>query len=63
MDQGTVRAWIVALIATVITLAGAVVGYRLPACQAEDGGPYPCVWDGPTRGNQTGHRVVVWSDD
>jgi hypothetical protein len=35
----------------------------VPACAEEDGGPYPCVWDGPHRGNRTGDRVIVWSDD
>lgn len=31
----------------------------MPPCAAEDGGPYPCVWDGPNRGNRQGDRVVI----
>ena len=47
----------------------ASVGYRVPPCQAEDGGPYPCVWDGPSRGTpgQPGYRqgdgVIILRDD
>lgn len=49
-------------IMAVISMAVAALpgGYRLPPpCQAEDGGPYPCVWDGPTRGNRAGDRVII----
>lgn len=31
----------------------------LPPCIAEDGGPIPCVWDGPNRGNRQGDRIVI----
>ena len=37
----------------------------IPPCVAEDGGPYPCVWDGPSRGQpgnpgyRQGDRVVI----
>lgn len=31
----------------------------MPPCAAEDGGPYPCLWDGPNRGNRHGDRVIV----
>jgi hypothetical protein len=31
-----------------------------PPCAGEDGGPYPCVWDGPNRGNHQGDRVIIW---
>ena len=55
--------WVaVAVLAITAVLAG-TVGYRLPDCAGEDGGPYPCVWDGPTRGNRTGDRVIIWGDD
>lgn len=51
-------------------LVPAVVGARtraelhhrsLPPCVEEDGsgGPVPCLWDGPHRGNGRGARVVV----
>lgn len=59
--------------AAIIIVAGAVVIYwatpRLqgapaqpatpPACATEDGGPIPCVWDGPNRGNHRGGRVTI----
>jgi hypothetical protein len=35
----------------------------MPACVEEDGGPYPCVWDGPNRGNGQGARVIITGDD
>jgi hypothetical protein len=52
--------WVaVAAVAVTAVLAG-TIGYRLPdSCVGEDGGPYPCVWDGPTRGNRTGDRVII----
>lgn len=37
----------------------------IPPCAAEDGGPYPCVWDGPSRGTpgaqgyRQGDRVTI----
>lgn len=63
MERSTIGMWLTALAAVAVALAGAVVGHRLPACTQEDGGPYPCVWDGPNRGNHQGARIIVWSDD
>lgn len=62
------KTWILALVTMIIAIAAATVGYRLPPCAAEDGGPYPCVWDGPHRGvpgapgYRTGDRVIIWGD-
>jgi hypothetical protein len=56
--------WKLAALASVMVatvLAG--TGQRLPACAGEDGGPYPCLWDGPTRGNGNGDRVIIPADD
>jgi len=68
-------------VSVIIVIAlGAIMIYRatpyptrqpapLPACQAEDGGPYPCVWDGPSRGSpggpgyRQGSVVTVTADD
>ena len=58
-----------ALVAVAIATLAASVGYRVPPCQAEDGGPYPCVWDGPSRGTpgqpgyRQGDRVIILRDD
>lgn len=46
------------VVAVIIIAAGAILIYRAtpypeptpPACATEDGGPIPCVWDGPSRG-------------
>jgi hypothetical protein len=53
---------IVALASVMLALTVAVTGHQVPPCQAEDGGPYPCVWDGPSRGNRMGDRVIVSRD-
>jgi hypothetical protein len=57
------RTWIMALLSVAVAVALAATGHRLPACAGEDGGPYPCLWDGPTRGNREGPPVIILSDD
>ena len=60
----SIRGWAVAVLSVAVALAAAVYGERTPSpCQAEDGGPYPCLWDGPHRGNQRGHPVMIYGDD
>lgn len=60
-----------------IVLVGSVIGVAVfgwpgptvdrvrtfPPCAVEDSGPTdPCLWDGPTRGNGQGNRVMVKGD-
>jgi hypothetical protein len=56
------------IMAAVLAVAHVGAGTRaedhrpsLPPCVEEDGsgGPVPCLWDGPHRGNGRGNRVVV----
>jgi hypothetical protein len=61
MSGSTVlRVLAVASIAAAVGLAAPVAAP--PPCVGEDGGPYPCVWDGPTRGNHQGDRVIITGD-
>lgn len=60
MNGSTLTAWIVALVAVAVAVLASVVGYRLPACAAEDGGPYPCLWRDP---DPQGRPVIIVTDD
>lgn len=60
MGRSVFGAWVAALVAVAVTLAASVVGYRLPACAAEDGGPYPCLWRDQ---DPQGRPVIIVTDD
>jgi hypothetical protein len=59
MTRTTVAWWLAAILAVATVVA--VDRRPPPPCQAEDGGPYPCVWDGPHRGNHQGDYVIIRS--
>lgn len=68
MNGSTTVLRVVAVASVAVAMAGAIHGWPgptitptrpLPPCVAEDGGPIPCVWDGPNRDNHLGDRVVI----